>query len=164
MDPETMKAGLLMEAAQAQQRLADSSLRKLKTHAGEVAGIVSDEVRRALAGELQTLASDTRAASDALRGLRRGVGWRLGLVSLGLSALSTALALAVAWWLLPSRAELAALRARHDEYAAAIAALERAGGRADLRRCGDQQRLCVRVDRRAPAYGQSGEFLVIHGY
>jgi hypothetical protein len=164
MDPETMKAGLLMEAAQAQQRLAESSLRKLKAHAGEVAGIVSDEVRRALAGELQTLASDTRAASDALRGLRRGVGWRLGLLSLGLSALSTALALAVAWWLLPSRAELAALRARHDEYAAATAALERAGGRADLRRCGDQQRLCVRVDRQAPAYGQSGEFLVIHGY
>jgi hypothetical protein len=164
MDQETMKVGLLMEAAQAQQRLADSSLRKLKAHATEVADMVGDEVRRVLAGELQTLTSDTRAASDALRGLRSGVSWRLGLLCLALSSLSTAIALAVAWWVLPSRADLAALRTRHAEYVAAIAALERAGGRADLRRCGDQQRLCIRVDRRAPAYGQSGEFLIIHGY
>ena len=78
--------------------------------------------------------------------------------------MTTALAVAVAWWVLPSRAELAVLRARRDEYAAAVAALERAGGRVDLRRCGDQQRLCVRVDRRAPVYGESGEFLIIHGY
>jgi hypothetical protein len=164
LDQETMKMGLLMEAAKRQQRLADSSLRKLKVHASELTGIVAEEVRRVLAGELQTLTSDSRAASDALRRLRRGVGWRLGLVSLSLSALSTALALAVAWWILPSRAELALLRARHDEYAASVAALERAGGRVDLRRCGDQQRLCVRVDRRAPAYGDSGEFLIVHGY
>ncbi len=164
MDQETMKIGLLMEAALAQQRLADSSLKKLKVHANELTVIVADEVRRFLAGDLQTLASDTRAASDALRGLRRGVGWRLGLMCLVLSALSTALALAVAWWILPSRAELAVLRARHDEYAASVAALERAGGRVDLRRCGDQQRLCVRVDRRAPAYGESGDFLIVHGY
>jgi len=156
--------GLLMEAAQAQQRLADSSLKKLKVHASELAVIVTEEVRRALARELQTLSSDSLAASDALRGLRRGVGWRLGLLTLILSTLSTILALAVAWWILPSRAELAVLRARHDEYAASVAALERAGGRVDLRRCGDQQRLCVRVDRRAPAYGESGEFLVVHGY
>lgn len=164
MDQETMKMGLLMEAAQTQQRLADSSLRKLKVHASELAVIVSDEVRRVLAGELQTLSSDTRAAGDALRGLRRGVGWRLGLLSLALSAMSTVLALAVAWWILPSRAEIAVLRARHDEYAASVATLERAGGRVELRRCGDQQRLCVRIDRRAPAYGESGEFLVVHGY
>jgi hypothetical protein len=164
MDQETMKMGLLMEAAQTQQRLADSSLRKLKVQASELTVAVADEVRRALAGELQTLTSDTRAASDALRGLRRGVGLRLGLLSLALSALCTALALAVASWVLPSRSELAVLRARHDEYAAAIAALERAGGRVDLRRCGDQQRLCVRIDRRAPAYGASGEFLIVDGY
>jgi hypothetical protein len=164
MDQETMKVGLLMETAQSQQRLADSSLRKLKTHASELSGIVAAEVSRVLSGELQTLASDSRAASDALRRLRRGVGLKLCLLSLSLSAMCTALALAVAWWLLPSRAELAVLRARHDEYAAAVAALERVGGRVDLRRCGEQQRLCVRVDRRAPAYGESGEFLIIHGY
>ncbi len=156
--------GLLMETAQAQQRLAESSLRKLKVHASELAVIVSDEVRRVLAGELQTLASDTRAAGDALRALRRGVGWRLGLLTLALSATCTTLALAVAWWILPSRAEMSVLRVRRDEYAASVATLERAGGRVDLRRCGDQQRLCVRVDRHAPAYGESGEFLVVQGY
>ncbi|HEX9473153.1 MAG TPA: hypothetical protein VF931_03110, partial [Steroidobacteraceae bacterium] len=107
-----MKMGLLMETAQAQQRLAESSLRKLKVHASELAVIVSDEVRRVLAGELQTLASDTRAAGDALRALRRGVGWRLGLLTLALSATCTTLALAVAWWILPSRAEMSVLRVR----------------------------------------------------
>src|SRR5258708_36219913 len=119
-----MKMGLLMETAQAQQRLAESSLRKLKVHASELAVIVSDEVRRVLAGELQTLASDARAAGDALRGLRRGVGWRVGVLSLALSAMSTALALAVALWRLPSRAARAVLRARHHEYVSSVAALD----------------------------------------
>jgi hypothetical protein len=34
----------------------------------------------------------------------------------------------------------------------------------DLRHCGSDQRWCVRVDRKAPAYGEQGDYLVVKGY
>jgi hypothetical protein len=34
----------------------------------------------------------------------------------------------------------------------------------ELRRCGDAQRLCVRVDRSAPAYGAGADFFIVKGY
>jgi hypothetical protein len=76
----------------------------------------------------------------------------------------TAIPMLGQWWLLPSPNELASLRARKDELTASIARLDERGGRIDLRRCGGTDRLCVRVDRSAPTYGQSGDYLVIKGY
>jgi hypothetical protein len=33
-----------------------------------------------------------------------------------------------------------------------------------LRHCGDAQRLCVRVERAAPRYGEGGEYAIVQGY
>jgi hypothetical protein len=33
-----------------------------------------------------------------------------------------------------------------------------------LRHCGDTSRLCVRIDRRAPVYGEQSDYLVVRGY
>jgi len=33
-----------------------------------------------------------------------------------------------------------------------------------LRHCGAARRLCVRVDRGAPLYGEAADFLVVKGY
>lgn len=164
MDEATMQIGLLMEAAQAQQRLADASLKKLKAHASDLSVVVREEVRRTLVEELQAVASDSRHAAEALRRLRQSVAVRFGVWSIALSVLCSATALLIAWWVLPSRADIAALRARRDEYAQAVAGLDRQGGRIDLRRCGGSSRLCVRVDRHAPAYGEGAEFLIVKGY
>ena len=38
------------------------------------------------------------------------------------------------------------------------------GGLLDLRRCGNDARWCVRVDRHAPAYGEQADYLVVKGY
>jgi hypothetical protein len=164
MDDETMKAGLLMEAALAQQRLADTCLKKLKAQVSELTVIVREEVRGTLIAELQAVASDSQHAAQALRRLRRSVGLSLGLWSIGVTALCSALAVGIAWWVLPSSAEIATLRARRDEYALAVARLEQRGGKVELRRCGANSRLCVRVDRRAPAFGEAAEFLIVKGY
>ncbi|MGH8327807.1 MAG: hypothetical protein ACRET2_13715, partial [Steroidobacteraceae bacterium] len=67
------------------------------------------------------------------------------------------------WWMLPSRSEVAALRARRDALAANIARLQQRGGSVDLRRCGARARLCVRVDRDAPAYGADADYLIVKG-
>jgi hypothetical protein len=72
--------------------------------------------------------------------------------------------LGIAWYLLPTRADLQALAARRTELAADVARLTHQGGKVELRRCGAAQRLCVHVDRSAPAYGEGGEFLVVKGY
>jgi hypothetical protein len=67
-------------------------------------------------------------------------------------------------WVLPTRADVARLRATRDELAANLVRLTQQGGRAQLRHCGTEQRLCVRIDRAAPAYGEGAEYLVVKGY
>jgi hypothetical protein len=164
MDDTTMKLGLLMEAAQAQQKAAESSLRKLKTVTNELAGVVREEVHRVVLEELQSLAADSRRAAQALQGVRRAANIQTLVWSVGMTALCSAIPLGLACWIIPSRAEIAALRAKHDELVTKIATLEQRGGRIDLRRCGDGGRLCVRVDRKAPLYGEQSDYLIVRGY
>ena len=38
------------------------------------------------------------------------------------------------------------------------------GGRIDLRHCGEANRLCVRVERKAPFYGENSDYAVLKGY
>jgi hypothetical protein len=164
MDDTTMKLGLLMEAAQAHQKAAESSLKKLKATANDLAGIVRDEVRHVVIEEFQSLAVDSKRASDALHEVQRAANVRVLVWSVGITTLCSGIPLLLTCWIIPSRAEISALRAKHDELATKIASLEERGGRIDLRRCGDGARLCVRVDRKAPAYGTQSDYLVVRGY
>jgi hypothetical protein len=164
MDDSTMKLGLLMEAAQANQKIADSSLKKLKAAANDLAAVVREEVRRVMIEELHSLSSDAKRASDALHAVRRAANVRVLTWSVGITVLCSVIPLGLACWIIPSRAEIATLRARHDELTTQIANLEERGGRIDLRRCGAGARLCVRVDRKAPTYGEQSDYLIIRGY
>jgi len=164
MDDTTMKLGLLMEAAQANQKMAESSLKKLKGAANDLAALVREEVRRVMTEELHSLAADTKRASDALYEVRRAANVRALTWSLGITALCSLVPLGLAYWIIPSPAVIASLRSRHDELAVKIANLEERGGRIDLRRCGAGARLCVRVDRKAPTYGEQSDFLIVRGY
>lgn len=164
MDDTTMKLGLLMEAAQTHQKSADCTLRKLKATANDLATIVRDEVRSVIVEEFQSLAADSQHASVSLREVHRVANVRAVVWSLSLTVLCSAIPLLLACWLIPSRSEIAVLRAKHDELATKIASLEERGGRIDLRRCGNSGRLCVRVDRKAPSYGEQSDYLVVRGY
>ncbi len=164
MDDESLKAGLLMEAAHSQQRLAESCLRKLKGHVGELGEVVREEIRLRLSEDLQAVASDSRHASAALQRLRRSAGMTLGVWALAVSGLCSAVVLLVGWWIVPSPSELGVLRARHAQYVQVLAQLERQGARIELHKCGVDQRLCVRVDRRAPPYGDASDFMIVKGY
>jgi hypothetical protein len=55
------------------------------------------------------------------------------------------------------------LRIEREDLARKIASLNQQGARADLRRCGTGH-LCVRVDLKAPRFGDSFDYLVIKGY
>lgn len=159
-----MKLGLLIESAHAQQTLAESILQEFKAHVGELPQIARDEIRATLLEELHALGEDSRQAAETLRRLRHVADLRVLLWTLAVAALSCAIPLAAAWWLLPSPQEIESLRARRAALAAAAAALVQQGGRVELRHCGGAQRLCVRVDRQAPAYGAGGEYLIVKGY
>jgi hypothetical protein len=163
-DETTMKVGLLMESAQVHQKLAEGQLEKLRAHTAELDLVVRDEIRRTLIDELQMLTAETTRAARSLQKLRGGATWRGMLLSLGTAAVCSLAPIALARWALPSPADFATLRARREELTASIAKLEQQGGRIDWRRCGEARRLCVRVDRKAPSYGEKADYYVIEGY
>jgi hypothetical protein len=159
-----MKLGLLLESAHAHQALADTTLEKLRAQVNELEGIAREEIRSTLVEELHALGEDSRRAAETLRRLRHVADLRVALWSLAMAAIASAVPLCAAWWILPSRSDIAALSARRDALDAAVAHLRQQGGEADLRRCGAAQRLCVRVDRKAGVFGDSNDFFVVKGY
>lgn len=159
-----MNFGLLMESAQAHQKLAETHLDKLRAHTEDLDGVVRDEIRRTLTEELQMLTAESRRAAEVLRRIRRSIGLRVALSSIAVAILCAGIPVAFARWFLPTESDIAGLRARRDQLTASVAALERRGGRVELRRCGQTARLCVRVDRGAPAYGEKADYYIVKGY
>jgi hypothetical protein len=161
---DTMKVGLLMEAAQAQQSLAATTLDKLREHTAGLDAIVREEIRATVLNELHALTEDSRHAAAALRRLQRVANLRLVAWSIGVLTLAAIAPLGIAWYLLPTPASVATLKATRDQLTSNIDRLSHQGARMELRRCGDAQRLCVRVDRSAPAYGAGADFFIVKGY
>jgi len=164
MEDETLKLGLLMEAAQGQQALAATTLDRLREHTLGLDAIVREEIRSTLLEEMCDLAEESRRAAEALRRLQRSANLRVVAWTAAIFSLVSLIPCAIAWWLLPTRADIQALGAKRDEMAANVARLAGQGGNLELRHCGTSQRLCVRVERGAPAYGASGDFMIAKGY
>ena len=163
MDQDSVKLGLLMETAQTHQRLAEAAIKKLSEHTQTLEAAARDQIQRALVDALKTVHAEAQRAAEALRRVKREANARVTLWTLGLTVISAAIALFVAWWVLPTPAEIARLRTERDQLASNVAVLNQRGARADLRRCG-AGRVCVRVDLSAPRYGESSDYMVIKGY
>jgi hypothetical protein len=163
MDDSTLKLGLLMESAQAHQKLAQTQLDQLVAHTQNLDAVVREEIRRTLTEELVELTAHIGHATRALGLMRRAANLRVLLASLLIVAMSTILPMFVTRMALPSAAEVDALRTRRERLEASIANLERAGGAADWRKCGSDGRLCVRVDRTAPVYGEKADYYIVKG-
>jgi len=164
LDDASMKFGLLLETTQAQQQLAASSLRRLEGHTQELDGIVREQIRRTLVEELGAVVEESAHAIRSLRALERSARLRFMVWTLTTTLLSGAAGAVSAWWLLPSTSQINALRLKREQLLTAIDTMEHRGGLIDLRRCGTVQRWCVRVDRRAPAYGEQADYFVVKGY
>jgi hypothetical protein len=163
-DDGTVKLGLLMETAHTHQDLIDGSLKRLQAHTQGLDQVVRDEIRRTFIAEFGALIDESARAAEALRSLGRASTLRNAWWSALLGLLpSVAVALLLSWWL-PTQSQIAALRIEHQRLSSSIARLADSGGRMDLRRCGESSRLCVRIDRRAPAYGEQADYLVVRGY
>ncbi len=156
--------GLLMQTAQAHQELADRSLARLETHAQGLDAVVREEIRRTLITECGELLEEVGKAADALSRLRHAALRHFTAAGLVLAALPAGAALLLLWRFVPSVAQLTALRAQRAQLLSGIAQLTAAGGRIELRRCGQAQRLCVHVDRHSPAYGEAADYFILSGY
>jgi hypothetical protein len=163
-DESTMKFGLLMESAQAHQKLAETHLEQLRAHTRDLDGVVRDEIRRTLVEELQMLSAESKRATEALQRIKRSAGVRVGLWSMVSALMCAGIPMAIMRWTMPSNSEIAALRTRRDELEASVLALERRGGRVDWRSCGEKARLCVRVDRKASTYGEKSDYYIVAGF
>jgi hypothetical protein len=104
------------------------------------------------------------AAVQTLHALKHAAGLRFGTWIVVTTLVVAAITLLSAWWLLPSRSQIDALRARQTQLNASIANLEQRGGLIELRRCGAGERWCVRIDRQAPVYGEQADYYVVKGY
>ena len=161
LDDATLKMGLLMESAQTHQKLAESQLERLHAHTQGLDGVVRDEIRRTLVDELRLLSAEVSRAVRTLQRIRSGRWVREAIFCLALAVLCSAIPIVVARWVLPTAREIEDLRTRRDALAANLTRLEQQGGRIDWRQCGGSKRICVRVDRKAPAYGENGDYFVV---
>jgi len=159
-----MKLGLMVETAEANQKLAEVLLEKLRQHTLSLDAVTRDQIRRTLAEQLQGMRGEVERAVESLRRVQRAANLRVAFWSVGITAMCAAVALAVAWWWLPTPEEMRGLREQRDELVAGVESLAQKGGRADVQQCGAQRRLCVRVDRKAGAFGQQSDYYVIKGY
>jgi hypothetical protein len=121
-----------------------------------------------------SLSGAARAADQAEGKLTNAVasfGWKwagvaAGAAAGGIMAILLAGFLSVGWQrhqveeLKGERAalldEVAQLQVQAEDWA-------KRGGRAKLEACGDQRRLCVRIDR-TTGYGKEGDYFVLRGY
>ena len=132
--------------------------------AGDLENIVRQEIRSALVEEFQALGDASHRAAEALGAVRRVASLRIALWAIGVVSVCSAMPVVVAWSVLPSPAELERLRAERDRLEANVTLLERRGGAVDLRRCGSEGRLCVRIERAAPAYGAQSDYFIVKGH
>jgi hypothetical protein len=163
-DEETLKVGLLMESAQAHQALVTENLQCLQAHVRELDAVVRDEIRRTLLEELQAVSTESQAAVQALHRAGRYAYGHLLAVGLAVILLAAAIPAGFFAWIVPSPAEITALRSQRADLEAAILHLRQQGAQIEWRRCGDELRLCIRIDRRAPAFGEQADYRIARGY
>jgi hypothetical protein len=160
----TVRIGLLMEAVESQRALVSSALEQLQQHTAGLDAIVRDEMRAVLAQELHALFEETQRTVALLHSAGRAMRLRQLTFGSAAAALAAAIPLGLSAWMLPSRTEVEGLRAARAELSADLTRLAQQGGRLQLRRCGAAARLCVRIDRAAPVYGESADYAIVKGY
>jgi hypothetical protein len=150
--------GPMLETVHAQQTKIHGLLASLETRARDLDSTVGEAVQRAFMD-----AAGLRAAAT-LSQVHRATGVRFARWCFGVVSVCALVPVLLSWWLMPSPSQVLRARQSQDELAARVAQLSREGGHMDLRHCGAAQRLCVRVDRKAPLYGEGADFMIVKGY
>ena len=125
---------------------------------------VRDETVKALGGSVKPVVNALDgAAARALQAEQRlnqaaaSFSWQWGAIWACTASLLLMVVLGAGLLFVPSPKEIAELRAQ-------VKYLEEKGGKAVLKRCGDDERLCAEIDLSADVWGKNGEFRILKGY
>jgi hypothetical protein len=157
-DGAPIELGRILETVHAQQAQLQGMLASLESRSRDLDDSVAEAVQRAL------LQPAGLRAAEKLAQMQRASSMRLARWSFGLVSACALVPALLSWMLLPSRTQLLQARQNFDQLSGAVAQLSREGGRIELRHCGAANRLCVRIDRKSPFYGDSADFIVLKGY
>jgi hypothetical protein len=148
----------ILETVHAHHSQIHGLLTNLDTRSRDLDSVLGEAVQRAF-----TEAAGLRAA-EKLSQVHRATGLRFARWAFTVVSVCALVPTILTWMLMPSRAQLQQARQNLDQLSAGAAQLSRQGGRIELRHCGEAQRLCVRVDRKSPFYGENADFMVLKGY
>jgi hypothetical protein len=150
--------GRILETVHAQQSQLHGMLASLDSRARDLDSTVGEAVQRAFMD-----AAGLRAA-EKLTQVHRATGIHFARWSFAIVSACALVPAALSWLLMPSPTRLFQARQTADQLSARVALLSREGGRIDLRQCGEARRLCVRVDRKTPFYGENADYMILKGY
>lgn len=158
-----MKAGLLMEAAEAHQQLAGAALKRLDAATRGLEPAVREAVEQAVAAavreELAQVRVETQQTAKALQKVRGEMGWSHSFLA-GCAAVSatmlTVAGIAALGWLDDVRTPRP-VPAVLTGNSAALAEIERQRVQIAVTLCGAERTPCVRVDPKGGTYTQRRE-------
>jgi hypothetical protein len=150
--------GKILETVHAQQSKIHAVLARLDTRSRELDSTLEEAVQRAFME-----AAGLRAATT-LSQVHRATGVRFARWSFAIVASCALVPTVLSWMLMPSPLQVLQARQTLEQLSVRAAQLSSQGGRIDLRHCGAVRRLCVRVDRKAPFFGDSADYMVVKGY
>ena len=175
MDDSTVTAGILLEAAQNNQKIVEASIQKLEALIKLLESLprtVTPEIKASIESahreELATTRHEFHLITKHLQLARQRMARTWLLIGGAIVSIAVLAVTAVLFVFLPSPTAVQALSDEKQQLAAAVADLTARGGRAHLRTCGnpgDTPRLCVAVDPSAGTFGIGGErYMVLKGY
>jgi hypothetical protein len=150
--------GQILETVHAQQSKIHGVLARLDTRSRDLDSTLEEAVQRAFME-----AAGLRAA-ETLSQVHRATGVRFARWSFGIVTACALVPTVLSWMLMPSPVQMLQARQTLQQLSVRVAQLSTEGGRIDLRHCGAVKRLCVRVDRKAPFFGDSADYMVVKGY
>lgn len=177
MDPQTYKLGLLMEAADAQQKLAEAAVQRLDSLSRSLEPTVHHSMRQAVndvvgtaaaeavshtaQAEFARLRAETQRTAQALNGIRHGLTWNLAVLAclVGVVMAGVLLAGLVALGMPGQLAQIAASVTaavssppglRGDP--AVLAEFAKRDLQVEVSLCGPARQPCVRVDPKGQTF------------
>lgn len=157
-----MKAGLLMEAAEAHQQLTAAALARLDAVTRTLEPAVRDAVTKAALEEFRHMHEETKRTAQALKRLRGGLTWNIGLLACLMSAASAGVLLAAIYFAGGLNSYSAAPAGLRGD-PAALAEVGRRGLLVEVALCGEPRRVCVRVEPKAGVFGARKDQMVAGG-
>lgn len=150
----------------------DGAVKASLAGAADVAASALNTAARPVVKQLTGAAGAVSEAESRLQEAVASFGWKWAALAGGAAVAVLAAVLVAAWAMVAwQRSEVAELEQQRAALAADVAQLQanaeawaKTAPRAKLDRCGDQARLCVRIDTQAGAFGKNGDLAVIKGY